>query len=104
MDDTIKTSSVNWWKIGKDSTTMFGGIFDGAGKTVFGLYCERETFAGIFGVTDSNAVIRNVFSQKASIKSNQYAGGIVGWNAGTVTGCTTGGTVSALQYSGGIAG
>lgn len=49
-------------------------------------------------MTDSNAVIRNVSSRKASIKGGRYAGGIVAFNAGTVTGCTNGG------YSGGIAG
>ncbi len=109
MDDTSKTSSVNWTPIGKNSSAMFGGIFDGAGKTVFGLYCEQGTYAGIFGVTDSNAVIRNVSSRKASIKSNRYAGGIVAWNSGTVTGCMNGGTVTSTPsnsntYSGGIAG
>ena len=109
MDDTSKTSSVNWTPIGKDSTAMFGGIFNGAGKTIFGLYCEQGTYAGIFGVTDSNAVIRNVSSRKASIKGDRYAGGIVAWNAGTVTGCTNGGAVSSsysyyYSNSGGIAG
>lgn len=103
MDDTSKTSSVNWTPIGKNSSAMFGGIFNGAGKTVFGLYCEQGTYAGIFGVTDSNAVIRNVSSRKASIKGGRYAGGIVAFNAGTVTGCTNGGAVSS-SYSGGIAG
>ena len=105
MDDTSKTSSVNWTPIGKDSSAIFGGIFDGAGKTVFGLYCLR-TYAGIFGVTDSNAVIRNVSSRKASIKGGRYAGGIVAFNAGTVTGCMNSGAVSSSDssYSGGIAG
>ena len=106
-DDTTKTSSVNWTPIGKDSTAMFDGIFDGAGKTIYGLYSEQEKFAGIFGVTDSNAVIRNLSSQKTLIKSSRYAGGIVAWNAGTVTGCTNGGAVSAsasYAYSGGIVG
>ena len=109
-DDTTKTSSVNWTPIGKNSSAMFDGIFDGAGKTVYGLYSEQEKFAGIFGVTDSNAVIRNLSSQKTLIKSSRYAGGIVAWNSGTVTGCTNGGSVTAYAedgspiYSGGIAG
>ena len=105
MDDTSKTSSVNWTPIGKDSSAIFNGIFDGAGKTIFGLYCEQGTYAGIFGVTDSNAVIRNVSSRKASIDGGRYAGGIVAWNAGTVTGCMNSGAVSSSSsYSGGIAG
>lgn len=100
MDDTSKTSSVNWTPIGKNSSAMFGGIFNGAGKTVFGLYCEQGTYAGIFGVTDSNAVIRNVSSRKASIKSNRYAGGIVAWNSGTVADCKNLGKVSPDRGSG----
>ena len=108
MDDTSKTSSVNWTPIGKDSSAIFNGIFDGAGKTIFGLYCEQGPYAGIFGVTDSNAVIRNVSSRKASIDGGRYAGGIVALNAGTVMGCMNSGTVSSAlgseSYSGGIAG
>ena len=105
-DDTTKTSSVNWTPIGKDSTAMFDGIFDGAGKTIYGLYSTQDRFTGMFGVTDSNAVIRNLSSQKTSIKSSKYAGGIVAWNSGTITGCTNGGTVHSgyYSYTGGIAG
>ena len=109
-DDTSKTSSVNWMPIGKDSSAIFNGIFDGAGRTIYGLYSKQERFAGIFGVTDSNAVIRNVSSRKASIDGGRYAGGIVAWNAGTVMGCMNSGSVSTStsystdSYSGGIAG
>ena len=113
-DDTSKTSSVNWMPIGKDSSAIFNGIFDGAGRTIYGLYSKQERFAGIFGVTDSNAVIRNVSSRKASIDGGRYAGGIVAWNAGTVMGCMNSGSVSTstyssssstyFSYSGGIAG
>lgn len=31
MDNIGKTSSVNWMPIGKDSSSMFNGIFDGGG-------------------------------------------------------------------------
>ena len=98
-DDTSKTSSVNWMPIGKDSSAIFNGIFDGAGRTIYGLYSKQERFAGIFGVTDSNAVIRNVSSRKASIDGGRYAGGIVAWNAGTVMGCMNSGSVSTSTYS-----
>ncbi len=105
MDDTNKTSFMYWTPIGKDSSAIFNGIFDGAGRTIYGLYSKQERFAGIFGVTDSNAVIRNVSSRKASIKGGSYAGGIVALNAGTVTGCTNSGTVfNSSSYGGGIAG
>ncbi len=107
MDDTTKTSSVNWTPIGKDSAAMFDGIFDGAGKTIYGLYSKQDKFAGMFGVTDSNAVVKNVALAKDSIRSSSddaYAGGIVAFNNGRIENCTNGGTVRSTFYSGGIAG
>ena len=108
-DDTTKTSSVNWTPIGKDSTAMFDGIFDGAGRTIYGLYSKQDRFAGMFGVTDSNAVVKNVALAKDSIRSSSeyaYAGGIVAFNNGRIENCANGGAVSSSysSYSGGIAG
>lgn len=71
IKDTSKSSSVNWTPIGKDSSTMFNGIFDGAGRTVYGLYSKQDEFAGMFGVTDSSAVVKNVSLTKDSIKSSR---------------------------------
>ena len=131
MTNTSKTSTVNWTPIGKDSTAMFNGIFDGAGKTIYGLCCSKSEFSGIFGVTDSNAVVKNVNSKNGGemyygvyvggivafnngriencvngnkISARNYAGGIAGWNAGTISGCTNSDSVYAVCASGGIAG
>lgn len=128
MTDTSKTSSVEWTPIGKDSTAMFNGTFDGAGKTIYGLYCSESKFSGIFGVTNSNAVVKNVNSKNGEVENGKYtggiiafnrgriencvngnkvfgdyAGGIAGWNAGTISGCTNSYSVFAF-YAGGIAG
>ena len=108
-DDTTKTSSVNWTPIGKDSTAMFDGIFDGAGRTIYGLYSKQDRFAGMFGVTDSNAVVKDVALAKDSIRSSSsfaYAGGIVAFNNGRIENCANGGSVyfRSSSYSGGIAG
>ncbi len=109
MTDTSKTSSVNWTPIGKDSTRMFNGTFDGAGKTIYGLYCSKYKFSGIFGVTNSNAVIKNLHSKNGSVVTYQggYAGGIVAVNNGQIENCVNGDKVSAEKYGdagGGIAG
>lgn len=117
MDDMSKTSSVNWTPVGKDSTVMFNGIFDGAGRTVYGLYCNRGKFAGMFGVTDKDAVIKNVQSINSGIKAyeeNGFAGGIVACNSGLVKKISNKGGVSRSTstinartlygYSGGIVG
>ncbi len=102
MTDTSKTSSVNWTPIGKDSTAMFNGTFDGAGKTIYGLYCSSK-FSGIFGVTNSNAVVKNVNSKNGEVKGD-YSGGIVAFNNGWIENCVNGNKVSASSYAGGIAG
>ncbi len=110
MDDTSKTSSVNWTPIGKepignDSTGMFNGIFDGFGYTIYGLYCSgRLHSAGIFGVTGRESMIKNIKSTKSLInvtKDVVWSGGIVGLNKGTIVGCTNGGLINKnYEYTG----
>ncbi len=134
MDDTSEISTLSWTPIGKDSLTMFNGIFDGAGRTICGLYSEQLYFSGIFGVAGEKAIIKNVKAAKTSVfggyyvggivafnkgrvelcenvadlgHSSDYSGGIVGWNKGIVIGCTNRGLVSRYpggSSAGGIAG
>ena len=56
----------------------FRGTFDGNGHTIEGLYVNRNDVAGLFGYVYA-ATIKNVTVKGASINSNHYAGGIVGW-------------------------
>lgn len=106
MDDTSKTSTVNWTPIGKEYSVIFKGVFDGAGYSIFGLYCKQDMFAGIFGTTDETAVIKGLKSKKSSINGGSLAGGIVAENHGTVLDCANSGMVSSVSgvfaTSGGI--
>ena len=116
MDDTSKTSSVNWTPIGKkpignDSTGMFNGIFDGLGYTIYGLSCEQEKVGGLFGFIGSSAVIKNVKSEKFFVKTTalkSYIGSIVAFNEGSISGCTNERsaytTISDTSWVGGIVG
>ena len=110
MNDTNKTSSVNWTPIGKDTTVKFNGIFDGNDHAIYGLYCEQEKYAGIFGVTDRGALVKNVSSKAVSIKTTKiwnWAGGIVAYNNGVVSNCTNMGEVTSISNGfliGGIVG
>ena len=111
VDDTSGISTLSWTPIGKDSSAMFNGIFDGAGRTIYGLY-SYDGVAGLFGVTGVNAVIRNVSLERMLIEGSIYGGGIVAINGGTVSSCTSGGSVlvsntskiDPVTYSGGIVG
>ena len=95
---------MNWTPIGKDSSAIFKGIFDGAGKTIYGLYSVQSKFAGVFGVTGNMAIVKNVILN-AEVKGLSYVGGFVAYNWGLVSGCTNMGFVQSYRnISGGIAG
>ncbi|SHK43191.1 Listeria/Bacterioides repeat-containing protein [Fibrobacter intestinalis] len=101
---TVNTTSA-WTPIGKDSTHTFKGILDGAGFSIYGVYTKGSNYGGLVGVLAKEGVVRNVNMKKASINALNYAGGLVAYNFGTVSGCTNSGSVSSnYSYSGGIAG
>lgn len=112
-----------WTPIGESSATAYTGCFDGNGKTISGLYLNASgsSYVGLFGhvgsgtvenVTVSNSYFSGVRFAAAiagevtggSVKNcknagclvtaaSECAGGIVGGNWGTVTGCENSGSV-----------
>lgn len=109
-ENTSSLNSKNWTPIGKDSTKMFSGIFDGASYTIYGLYSHQRRISGLFGVIGENAVVKNITmaSSKVRIDSNNgSAGSIAGVNNGLVTNCINRGLVEIpirFGSSGGIVG
>ena len=107
------TASVNteyaWTPIGKDGAHAFKGILDGAGYSIYGVWTDSTIeYAGLVGILGSAGVVRNVNMKRDSINATEYAGGVVGWNSGTVSDCANSGNVSATGFSrssaGGIVG
>lgn len=102
--DEENYSSYPWTPIGKDSTKLFGGIFDGNGKKIGGLKISSGTFNGLFGVTDENAQIKNLTIGANSVISDSsalakvYAGMIVAVNNGTIMNVTNQGDVKIQTY------
>ena len=97
---------MGWEPIGT-AGGFFGGVFDGNGYTVFGLKISSAaaTFIGLFGY--SNGEICNVGVANADMTTsavNSYAGGIVGYNSGTISRCYNSGSVNSTASAGGIAG
>ena len=106
-----------WQPIGTDDVTPFIGVFDGNGHIIKGLYVNilktnKYIYAGLFGYNEGT--IKNlgmldgsVSATAPSAPSSFYAGGIAGWNYGTISNCYNAGSVSASSSSssaGGIAG
>jgi len=103
-------SSSFWLPIG-NSTNNFYGKFDGNGKVISNLKINRpsEDYVGLFGVFHGgfNCEIKNLgvtIDASASVKGNQWVGGLIGTNAGTIFNCYVSGSVEGVGYVGGFAG
>ncbi len=78
---------ISWTPIG-NGTHKYNGIFDGHGHTISGLHFNSNVYyAGVFGYTDSKAVIKEVGLTDSYIKADWYVGAICGDNYGTITNC-----------------
>ncbi len=82
-----ENAKISWTPIG-NGTYKYNGIFDGYGHTISGLYFNSNVYyAGVFGYTDSKAVIKEVGLTDSYIKADWYVGAICGDNYGTITNC-----------------
>ena len=95
---TTKRSSQRWTPIGKDSSHIFNGILDGAGKTIYGLFATNEKFLGLIGIVGSSGVVRNLSLKngKRSFVSYmpKWVSGIAALNSGKISNCENGDTIS----------
>ena len=102
----------DWTPIGQDTNYKYGGIFDGKGHTISGLYYAAAGtvyYKGLFGRCDG-ATIRNVGLLDSYLESTNYAASISGfaknttflncYSTATVT--LTGTTDNAPLYIGGL--
>ena len=78
-----KAPSNNWTPIGSINK-YFAGTFDGNGHTISGIYMNSTSqYAGLFGVTSSTAVIKNLYLKNSFFKSSKPdMGSIVGMGDG----------------------
>jgi filamentous haemagglutinin family N-terminal domain len=110
----LDVSSATAWNSGKgfnpigfDPTSgypAFSGTFDGLGHTITGLTINRsgDGYIGLFGY--STGTIRNVGLVGGSITGSSTVGGLVGWNAGSITGSYNTGAVNGASNVGGLVG
>lgn len=108
------TSAANWTPIGKDSTKMYEGIFDGAGHSIFGILSSDAKFVGVWGVVGQNGIVKNVYVKNGDINGTNrdvksyYAGGVAAINNGTIQNVINENKVTvsnvslSLLYAGGI--
>lgn len=95
----IDLSEGEWTPIGTNGQ-RFKGHFDGNGHSVKGIIITQDIqHAGLFGYTEAGSSIKDL-SAAGSIKNEstantRFAGGLVGYNKGTITACSSIVTVTA---------
>ncbi len=107
--ENIDGDPVSWTPIGTSSSNPYRGTFDGNGHTISGLYINSTADdQGLFGYVSSSGKVQNL-SVSGSVSGNNYVGGVVGDNRGSVENCYNTGTVSGpdsgtSNYVGGVVG
>ena len=86
VENDIDMGGYKFTPIGADWQHIFAGQFDGGNHTLSNLYVNRNTgYAGLFGRTDTVAVIKNLNIENASISAaGPEAAAIVGWALGNI--------------------
>ncbi|MDR0385467.1 MAG: InlB B-repeat-containing protein [Prevotellaceae bacterium] len=102
------TVSATWTPIGNENN-KFTGYFHGGGHRISGLKIQerKDNYAGLFGY--SEGTIDSLYIGGTTVKGEQYVGGLVGRNAGSIIFCHANVDVDAIKtdgsaFSGGLAG
>ena len=102
---TVRT----WTPIGKDESNRYNATFNGAEKTISGLYFNDSSasYVGLFGYLDhsgTDSKIQNVGLEESYVFGNEYVGGIVAYPGSTVDSCYNNSIVKGSKYVGGVSG
>lgn len=91
--------------IGNDSL-RFTGRINGQLNVISGLHIYRtaESNVGLFGCTDSTAVLYELFIESSQINGDSNVGALAGTNYGNIENCYTTGFVTGVENTGGFAG
>jgi hypothetical protein len=85
--------------------SSFTGIFDGNGRIISHIMIEGEDSLGLFGFLGDGAEVKKLGVVDVRITGSDWgAGGLVGFNSGTVTGCYSTGMVNGTSRTGGLVG
>jgi hypothetical protein len=105
--DWVTSPPVNsWTPIGTSSSSNFGGIFDGSGHIVGGVYINATTDnRGLFGYISATGIVKNVGLVASYLKGGNNVGGLIGYsNGGTITNSYSTSIVRGASYVGGLVG
>lgn len=95
------------YRIIGNAGTPFTGTFDGNSRTISNLTYKTSgyvDYVGVFGHVSGGSILNLVVTNAQLSSEGQYVGGIVGLNAGTLSGCMVSGSICGYYYVGGVVG
>lgn len=94
-----------WTPIG-DEYNFYTGTFDGNENSVSGLYLSNSNdYEGFIAYLGEEGLVQNLFIEDSYISANNYVGGITGFNDDAIVyNCFNFATVKGNQYVGGVVG
>lgn len=106
LDGSLSGSNPAPWTPIADPGSPFGGVFDGQGHEIRGVYIEgSEDDQGLFGALERGTV-KNLGVANSYIKGNVRVGAVCGNNGftSTIENCYSSGVVVGSEYVGGVCG
>lgn len=109
----VQTDSINLYSLDNfspigNAAIPFNGSYDGGDNLILNLtiFKEEESSLGLFGKTDSSAVIENLGILYVDILGKDKLGGLVGSNSGSIINCNSSGIVTSIggTLAGGLVG
>jgi len=83
----------------------FTGVLDGNGHAISNLTIEGNSFLGLFGYLDSDAIVSNLSIEVADVNGiSDFVGSLAGFSYGNIIGCCCTGDVSGNDDVGGLLG
>jgi hypothetical protein len=93
---------------GSSNLHYFKGLVDGQNHKVSNFNCTMDKMGiGIFGLTGTGSIIKNIHMVSGTITGSALVGSIVGYNNGTIEHCSASNQVAVSAssfYAGGVAG
>ena len=104
--DIDASDTINWNEGKGFNPLLLTGHFNGNGHVIQGLYINRpdENKVGLFSYLSETGEINNIGIKDCQIVGNDYVGGLVGNNYGTISDGYSIGSIEGTYYIGGLVG
>ena len=101
LSTSLDLSGIRW---GMAVIPRFEGTFDGNGHTILHLTIKGADYLGLFGQLESGAEVRDLGVVDVNVTGNDYVGGLVGYNSGSIATSCSSGSVTGDSRVGGLIG